>query len=101
MSNKVDVRKEHPRTTLHNTAEHYTTFGDVIMAVIKDLHISEARAKVPANNVRILSHPFEVEPETLGMLRLTVKQGNERLWLMLVRWEIRLKSVCTGSFFTL
>ena len=67
MNRKTSVRKEQPRTTLEHTAEHFTTFGDVIMAVIKDLHISEARAKVPAGNVRILSHPFDVEPDTLGM----------------------------------
>lgn len=74
LNKRGNVRGEPTAVTLQSTAEHYTTFGDVITAIIKDLHISEARAKVPANNVTILSSPFEIEPHTLGMQVLASRE---------------------------
>jgi hypothetical protein len=46
---------------------HCTTCGDMLTAMLKYISISEARDKVPANNVRFMSHPFEREAETLAL----------------------------------
>jgi hypothetical protein len=60
---------------------HCTTFGDVMTAILKEISISEARDKVPANDVRIMSRPFEVEQETtnVGLRFAQSRQGaNDR-----------------------
>lgn len=54
-------------TKLWPYSTHCTTFGDIIASVMKELSTSEARDKVVANNVRMMSHPFEMEADTVAL----------------------------------
>lgn len=54
-------------THLSPFSTHCTTFGDIMTDVVKLISISEARDKVPANQVMILSRPFDREPDTIAL----------------------------------
>jgi hypothetical protein len=56
-----------PATKLKPFSTHCTTFGDMTIAVLKLISISEGRDKVPGNNVRMMSHPFEVAKDTIAV----------------------------------